>query len=142
MKFMVYFKTKSRMLDVRVCNLSQQRLGIEFLDQAREATNLPDLEAARVNSYLPYYTHDVDVEISEESARKSKLFQKTNTVDVFLPHNALNRYVHIVPNIRRDDKTGEILDVSPEYHVDEKAVLTAWEESGYPTEWNLNNQEV
>ena len=142
MEFRVKFKTKSRMLDDCVCNLNNQRLGLEFLNQAREAANLPDLEVARVNSYLPYYTHDVDIEISEEFARKSELFQKTCTIDVFMPSKALNRYAHVSADIQKDNKTGEILYVSPKYQVDKKTVLAAWKEAGYPTEWDPSSQEV
>lgn len=80
------------------------------------------------------------IKVSEEVARKSGHFWDRNTVCVTVPAGGLNRFVRLIPHVERAD-SGEVLHAELHAKIDNEAVVRAWEEAGFPLQWDLTEFE-
>jgi len=132
-KFQVSFTVRGGSFAISV---QPRDLGLNALDKARRATGVPQLPAERVNDMVPHRLLDPRIEVGEGLARRSGHFCDSWLVKVVVPARGLNRFVHMKPVVFRDETTGEITKVGWEWNFQPQDIIEAWEEAGFPLEWD------
>jgi len=115
-------------------------VGLNLVDKFREKENNM-LELKRFSGFIEEIRKDVKISIDEQLARESNLFGEVNHVTVTVRDGLLNSYINIGWDTERNETTGEIKFVKFKYILDEDAVLQAWKEAGFPTEWEIEKKE-
>lgn len=110
-------------------DLAGQDVGLFHLDSARFEFGPQISEVSRVLSLH----ENVILSLTEEQARASGQFDRSNHVNVKVPQEALNRFVEIAYRVSsRGQKCAEAY-----YCVDKALLLAAWMQAGYPLTWDL-----
>ena len=131
MNFQVCFRSnKATAIDI-----PSQFVGLEFLDQAREESGVPNLPSDKCGGYFGGFSNDIDVQVSESVARKFPPMLKSYQAGVEVPQNGLSKYAKIAPKIRRNDTTGEVIEVQPACRIDYDAIILDWVDAGCPHIW-------
>ena len=131
MEFEVYFKSKSGYS----VNRHYTTLGWLHAQKIREAAGCK-VPYDRIDNCSQSYHRDVGFKVPCETAEKLEVFKLEYMVKVTVPDGGLNRYISLVPEIIRDEETGEVTRASMEYELDRDAVLRDWIDAGCPLEWN------
>lgn len=125
MNFLVNFTAR----DNYAIDIVGQDVGLFHLDSARFEFGPQISEVSRV---LPL-REDVILSLTEEQARASGQFDRSNHVNVTVPQAALNRFAEIAYRVSsRNQKCAEAY-----YCVDKALLLGAWMQAGYPLTWDL-----
>lgn len=115
-------------------NLDRQE-GIQVLDKTRSLFNLPEFPAEKIlaveSRYTNYFT-----EISEEIARESDLFERTNSVSIKVSPGFLNQFAYLEKYDCTPDKQGKYDYLRLKHAIDKETLLYRWQEEGFPTEWD------
>jgi len=80
---------------------------------------------------------DLEITIPIEIARESGLFSTSNRERVLVPHNYCEQFYSFVVEKEEDRITGEITLAWVKAELDEKKLLEAWKEAGFPIEWGF-----
>ena len=133
MEFRIKFEAEA------TAGYAAQRLGTSLgwyhAQQIREAAGCR-VPYDRIDNWNNLFRRDPYVEVPPEMAENIDLFRLQNEVTVKVAAGGLNCYVSLVPDIRRDEETGEVTRASMEYELDRAAVLRDWIKAGCPLEWN------
>ena len=80
------------------------------------------------------------IKVSESLAFESGVFGHSCVieVDVTTP-NGFVQFTEIITQVKRDPETDAILEVSFKHELNKLKVLEAWEAAGFPTEWDLSD---
>lgn len=133
MKFTVQFCTSVTMISTPVC-LPPRHLGLDFVDRVREAAGRA-VPVEKISSYVVPFNIAPECVLSEEFARKSGLFSQSESAIVTVPKSSLNPFAEIAVVKGPDEWRGE-------WQVDNRAILRAWEDAGFPLEWNPPSDEL
>ena len=136
MKFKIHFNGKYKY----AVNYSRY-LGVPELLRAREETGVEKLSAERITpEYVYLQRYYVEVPIDEELAVKlyenHRYFDDGHILTVDVPGGSLNRFVHLVTRIERDETTGEVKKVRFVPTLYEEYLVEEWIEAGAPLEWD------
>jgi len=106
-------------------SMPTRKVGLRQLDEARA------MLGSHITCVLApqLLEDDVSVNLTEEQARASGLFDEANEVTVEVPKRALNKYVALTYQ--------EGIAVRATYTIDKKQVLADWIAAGYPEQWSL-----
>jgi hypothetical protein len=116
-------------------------IGLDLVDLARNISGLPKLDISLFDEFIKPFSETVEIELDEQEARRSGLFNKNHTVFIEVPGEFLNKYTTISPMFYRDSKDGKITRVAFEYKIDKYAILVNWMSYGYPKTWGFNNDQ-
>ena len=114
--------------------MKSKNVGLIFLRRAREAT-IPNLASDRVRSKVNGFFLSPSIELTEEEAERTGLFEDNCDISIIVPPQSLNRFVSIQPDISQDNSTGEITEVRPVPEVDKEGLKQAWLTAGAPLKW-------
>lgn len=110
------------------------RGGLNLLDRAREFVGIPNLLPESVDDCTYGFREMiVDIEIDEDTARKSNLFSESSIAKVMVPSHSLEKYLDTKPYL--DQQDGRIM-VRWKLFLDTKRVVEEWIAAGCPAEWN------
>ena len=124
---------------------SNPRVGYPFYLRERQ-TGMADVRYIRqqlkVNLPLDRIRGTVDgrqgyienVEITEEIAVKTGLFENCNSIVVYVPEEWLNQFSYLNVNTKVSEETGEILRASLRPELNISPILAEWERLGFPLE--------
>lgn len=94
-----------------------------------------------------YHSHDddvdvfdisakhIEIEISEETARKSGLFRDRAKIEIMIPEKGLN--AKIEKRTKNYESNGKMRYIM-EYYINVEGIAEAWEREGFPTQWTPN----
>lgn len=144
MKFEVKFK------NTRYKEITSEigKPGIDLLDEIRSVK--PDLknvhaEDIKVINHCPIYNKHI-IYLSENTARKTGLFQGRSEVIVYIPEDSFNRFIDFKFKYFYFDKTfkekilfrdNELKFVEVEFIINDYKILKEWAEAGFPTKWSI-----
>ena len=116
-------------------NISRADIGIKGVDLIREILGF-ELPLDRMDEKVKGYIGSVEIELGEEIARESGLFEDTNFIKVKVPEFSLNEFTFDKVEVDQDSKTGEVTRAYIRISLDIESILSAWKEACYPTDWN------
>ena len=120
-----------------VAYYARRELGLDGVKELRQETGVTDLDLSRMDGVTGYLeTQAVTIELDEQTARESGLFDKTNTAVVTVPPKGLSGYIELIAKTTQAPGTGEITMAKLQPVVAKDAVLDDWIEAGFPTEWS------
>lgn len=113
------------------------QIGLKMVDKIREETGC-NLPLERIDDIVDVAWNDtISIEVPEDMARRSGHFETSSRCIVKITSlRALNGDYEMVPEIKKDDNTGEILSVKFKWELNEKFLLEQWEAAGFPLEWD------
>lgn len=133
MQFTVFFETGS---SVTAAFFGSQPIGINDVDIIREKLGI-SLPLDRIKPRNETLQSFDSIVLSEETARESGLYKDKSHVGVRVPQKMLNQFCDKVAKCTTDEQTGEVLSAWIEYRIDKDAVIEAWRQSGFRTEWDI-----
>ncbi len=136
MKFTVVFNSDN--CSIPAISFGCEKIGLNLVDKARELCGLPKLSIALFDDFIKPYNSNITIEIDEQEARRSGLFQEDNTTWIKVPGEFLNKYTTISPMFYRDSKDGRITRVGFEYQIAKTTILVDWMSFGYPKTWGFD----
>lgn len=121
----------------------QRRFGLDFVDQARRAIDLKDLSIERIGGKSEGLYENPALKLSEDWVRKHAphRFCGSYYMEVHVPEGYLTKYLDLRCKIKKDSETGEILQVSPEYRLNQNELLMDWATDDCPAEWGFQDQD-
>ena len=136
------FKLKFYNDEDYIVSTSSAGIGIKQVDQIRNEVGAPNLKLEKINDTAScIVTANVTVDVTEEIARRSGLFLETALVDVNVNYHFLNKFYIIDYDVKKNDETGEVEEVRAVWKLNEKALLMAWEDAGFPSKWEDEEEE-
>lgn len=136
MHFEVIFKVDGRDMYIVNSSILADSVGIKTLDWIRHELKNPNLSLGSVTTEISkVVATDKAIEISEEMARESGLFENKSTVIVCCPPLFLNKYLQKrileVPKVRLQNYRVEVSWV-----LDEEAIISDWKKQGFPVRFD------
>jgi len=131
MKFTVKFKTKSNEWKKRPARTEDREIGLTLLARLREELEMPSLALERVKDAIFGLADKPKLNLTEEQAEETGLFDEKNSVVVYTKPCELNFSVYFKVETEKDEKTGEILAACFKAKVDKEAVFEWWEENDF-----------
>jgi hypothetical protein len=116
--------------------VARYEIGLNGLSVIRDKTGI-NLELRRVHGFDQGKTGDITVEISENIAELSGHFQTKNSVSVTVKRGHLNQFTYQRVETQANINTGEIYSAWIQTAIDEKALLSAWRDAGFPLKWEI-----
>ena len=106
-------------------------VGIETVEKARDATGLVELD---IDFIAPKYDREpkdlpVYIELTEEIARRSKLFYNSNWFTVWIPKNGILHF--------SDEVFLSSTEVLPTFKFNPESFHSFWADSGFFKEWKV-----
>jgi len=137
----MYYSVKFNEPDNReLSGTTSETVGRAWVEQIRAETECPKLDLGLIQGNIyPVQVRDARVRVSEETAEMTEHFLETNEVVVRVLPWGLKPFYHLQAVIRRDDTDGAVTHVSVEWRLNEKALLEAWVEAGFPLNWNTED---
>ena len=114
-------------------------VGLELIDLVRKKLN-QNLSLELFESNVSSFTKDLLIEISEEVARISGLFQNMNTITVYTEKGFFNNFVHISPVFEVNNE-GDIEKVTFKRVLDEEKIIKKWITDGFPSSYVIEEEE-
>lgn len=104
-------------------------VGLNFLDYAKLSTKKP-IKLNQIQGHIERLREDLIIQVSEKFARTSEKFKKESHLIVYVPPEALNKYVEIEIEISGNN-------IIPVYRVQEHMIIKDWVNAGYPIHWEV-----
>jgi len=121
---------------MKVIYIDAKHVGLKEVDAARNEIGIENLDIEVFDRMISRFHREcVDIYLSEEDARSSNLFADHSSVYVECAEQMLSKFAYPVRNFDMDKTTGAITRVHTSYEIDERAILEAWADAGYPLEW-------
>ncbi len=120
--------------------VDSKQVGIEQLDAARIVTGVPNLSPNLVSSYVDYRHESPYINVSEDVARQSGLFQESCNITVQVDACQLNKYAFLYPTIHKNNETGEITKVYFKQEISEPQLIIDWIKAGFPLDWTTKTE--
>jgi len=141
MKFVLRIAPMGRITSV-TC-MHETMLGFDYLDRVKDELKqvAPDLTTAAILDKL-YDTRDSDIliELDEKVARRSGRFGKSSRITVRV-EDYVHEFLEIRYTLARDERSGAINMVLPEWRLNAEEFLSVWAKMGYPLEWPKEEEE-
>jgi len=139
MKFKLVFESSGGGI---VANHEAFEFGLRGVDRIRRELGV-ELPLDRIDNYVCYIGRSrVVVEIDEETARNSGLFQESAKITVDVPRYSLSRYVESVVESNKDSTTGEIKGARLVLTINKERLLEDWINAGYPEKWDIEQEDT
>lgn len=136
MRFEIDFYSVTRGAPLQV---ESEDIGLEGVEFIRTYLELPNLSLSVIRPDCQRRLSHPEVEISEELAKESGLFQNRNKVDIAVKGRSLNRFLYPeVDYSQKDD--GAITRAQIYYKLNESELVSAWKEAGFPTKWMIEEE--
>ena len=142
MKFEIRFEADRSLIAYYAIYINSADTGLNGVRKIRKELETDKLSSERIRDYKKGLETNPQIKILESIAISSGRFDERNIVKVVVRHKALNKFVYEVVECDKDEQTGEITHAWIERKLNEQAVLNAWEDAGYPLEWNVEDEEL
>lgn len=116
-------------------------LGMDDLDRIRSELEIPNLDPERVSKDVYRLYTSPGIKLPEHIARHSGHFKEGCSATAKVRTNALNQFVSTQIEAKRDLSSGAVENVKLMYVLDEEAVIDAWQDAGFPLEWDLQEPD-
>lgn len=113
-----------------------ENIGLKQANEIRKDSGV-NLELDRIKSYINSIGFDPEIQVSENYAIESSLFEDCCNVTVRVEGKHLNKFLYNSYKYQVDQKTGEIQKAWIEKELDKNKVLEAWKDAGFPLEWGF-----
>jgi hypothetical protein len=124
MQFTVYIRTTT---DDFVVDLDEKEIGLALVNQIRTLVNSPTVSIADIEGTIPnYYAETYTIELTEDEAALTGLFNNSCSIDVITKPLTLNRYFEEALNI--ETKPYGMIRV-----FNKKRFITDWANQKYDT---------
>lgn len=137
------FKVRFSSPEGNTVDMESEELGLQGLDAMRQNLGALDIKVSneQIVGVVPELREGtIEGVLTENEARKTGYFKKTNTIYVEVPERAFNRYTYRGVGVEWDDGTG-IECVNTTFLVDTVKIVNAWRDAGYPLVWGFNKEE-